>query len=794
MTEQNKTKEPEGDSSPQRPRRAKPGRQSTSPPLTSVDYRYLFDANPHPMLIFDVGSLSILAVNEAAVEQYGYSRDEFLSLTVNDIRPPEDQSKLASHLKTVTSQLTRSGVWRHRKKDGTVFYADVLSHGVTFEGKGARLVVATDVTAQVHAEQAMRQGEARLVNIINSAMDAIITVDESQTVLVFNAAAERIFGLPSSEAIGQPLDRFIPDRFRTAHREHVRHFGHTGNTSRSMNRLGTLWGVRSNGEEFPVEASISQVTVNQKKLLTVILRDVTERWRADKTIRESEERYRQLFEEDLTGNFISLPNGKLVDCNPAFVRIFGFASREEALNANMADLFPNAEARQTYIDLIHKRRKLEYHEIELRRRDGDSVYVVETVVGSFDESGDLTSLKGYIFDNTERKKLEEQLLQSQKMEAVGQLASGIAHDFNNVMGVVLTASHLISAKSTNSDISRYARMIEEATLRGSSIAKQLLHFSRADAVKLAPVSLTQTVLDARKFMEHSFPKTIVIDVEINVKHGLVMADAGQIHQMILNLCINARDAILERKDRLPGGRIRIAMQPASGRDVERSYGWSAGDEYVLLSVSDDGVGMPEEIRRRIFDPFFTTKGVGKGTGLGLSIVHGIAKAHKAIVDVESQKGVGTTFQVYLPAIAHQELGVPADQVGQEQGRGEKILVIEDEPLLRDLLTDFLSGAGYDVIKAGDGEEGIAVYREHADAIDLVLSDIGLPKLDGEQVCNEILKTNPQAKVILCTGFIEEQKKTSLLEQGVVDVLHKPYKVAEVLSAVRSALDHRSGTT
>jgi signal transduction histidine kinase/ActR/RegA family two-component response regulator len=459
----------------------------------------------------------------------------------------------------------------------------------------------------------------------------------------------------------------------------------------------------------------------------------------------------------------------------------------------MADLFPHAEARETYLDLVRKRRKLENHEIELRRRDGDTVHIVETVVGSFDESGELATLKGYIFDNTERKKLEEQLLHSQKMEAVGQLASGIAHDFNNVMGVVLTASHLISAKSSNADISRYAKMIEEATLRGSSIAKQLLQFSRADAVKLAPVSLTQTILDAKKFLEHSFPKTIEIDVDINVEHGLVMADAGQIHQMILNLCINARDAILERKDRSSGGKILITMKSMSGQDIEKRYGWSAGDEYIVLSVSDDGVGMPEEIRRRIFDPFFTTKGVGKGTGLGLSIVHGIAKAHKAIVDVESQTGVGSTFYVCLPAIANPEPGIPVGQVGQERGRGEKILVIEDEPLLRDLLTDFLSGAGYDVVKAADGEEGVAMYREHSDSINLVLSDIGLPKLDGEQACHEILKTNPHAKVILCTGFIEEQKKASLLERGVVDILHKPYKVAEVLSAVRSALDHGVGT-
>jgi CheY-like chemotaxis protein len=356
------------------------------------------------------------------------------------------------------------------------------------------------------------------------------------------------------------------------------------------------------------------------------------------------------------------------------------------------------------------------------------------------------------------------------------------------MGVVLTASHLLNMKSSDPDIVRYAKMIEDATLRGSAIAKQLLQFSRAEAAQLVPVSLSQTILEARRFLEHSFPKTIVIDVEINVSHGLVMADAGQIHQMILNMCINSRDAILQRSERPAGGRIVISLQPIHGDSVERKYGWKAADHYVLLSVSDNGTGIPEEIRRRIFDPFFTTKGVGKGTGLGLSIVHGIVKAHRGIVDVESNEGIGTTFLVFLPALAHHPLTSPLDQQAEVPGHGETILVIEDESLLRDLLVEFLKGAGYRVIEAGDGEEGISLYRERGKDIDLVLSDIGLPKLGGEEVCAQIRSRDPRARIMLCTGFIEEAKKQELLESGILDILHKPYKVPEVLSAVRAALN------
>jgi two-component system cell cycle sensor histidine kinase/response regulator CckA len=782
----------------------------------------------------------------------------------------------------------------------------------------------TDVTEQQRTQEALRESETRLASVIETAMDAIISVDETQTIILFNRAAERIFKCPASEATGQTIDRFIPGRFREAHRGHIQQFAKTNDTSRSMGRLGTLLAVRSNGEEFPIEASISQAMVNGKKLLTVILRDITEqkeseqqrvrterilreneeryrivleqtgklvydyyvptgaiqwsgavnqitgfsveefqavdikRWElmihpddrqealallakamsnagiydfhyrfrrkddsyiyvqdtgtflkddqgkayrmlgtmgdvteqmnAQQALRESEERYRQFFEDDLTGDFISTADGQLVSCNPAFLRIFGFDSVEDALRTNVATLYPTVEARQAYLELIRKRKKLEYYEEELLRRDGKPVYVVETVVGSFDESGELLEMKGYIFDNSERKKLEEQLLQSQKMEAVGQLASGIAHDFNNVMGVVLTASNLLSMKSSDPDITRYANMIEEATLRGAAIAKQLLQFSRAEAAKLAPVSLSQTVLDAKKFLEHSFPKTIVIDVRIALEHGLVMADAGQIHQMILNLCINARDAILERTDRPSGGRIIISLEPASGQFIEEKYGWKSSEHYVLLSISDDGKGISDDTRRRIFDPFFTTKGIGKGTGLGLSIVHGIVKAHNAIIDVETREGTGTTFLVYLPAIKHYDIKDAPREAQQKNGRGETILIVEDEPLLRALLKEFLLRAGYKVVEAADGEEGLSKYKEHINSIELVLSDIGLPKLGGEQAFKAIRSINPHAKVVLCTGFIEEETKSTLRKAGALDILHKPYNVHEVLSVVREALD------
>jgi PAS domain S-box-containing protein len=516
-----------------------------------------------------------------------------------------------------------------------------------------------------------------------------------------------------------------------------------------------------------------------------------ERKRSEVALRESEEQYRQMFEDDLTGNFISTPEGKILACNPAFARIFGFASVEEALRSDCRMLHITADARGTLFDLVRQRRKLDYHEMDLCTKDGRAIYVVANLIGTFDEHDRLISIKGYLFDTTERKRLEDQLLQAQKMEAVGQLASGIAHDFNNVMSVTLTAAQMIRTGATDDATKRYANIIEETTLRGAAIAKQLLQFSRAEAAKLSPISLGHVVTEVKKILEHSFPKTIVIDLGIRLKQGVVMGDEGQIHQVLLNLCINARDAMTSPLEKEGKGVLSITLESVSGDEIGRRFGTREVEEYAVLRVGDTGSGITPEVRRRMFEPFFTTKGIGKGTGLGLSIVHGIVKSHRGFIDVDSTPGRGTTFSVYLPIVAQQIATSAQTASGPARGRGETILVVEDEEILRMLMREMLTRAGYSVLEAKDGQEGVSVFRAQHESIAAVISDMGLPVLSGEQVFLELRSVDRNVRLIFSTGYIRDEKRQELLDLGARRFIHKPYRVDEMLTALREVLDSPS---
>jgi two-component system cell cycle sensor histidine kinase/response regulator CckA len=513
-----------------------------------------------------------------------------------------------------------------------------------------------------------------------------------------------------------------------------------------------------------------------------------ERKRSELALRESEERYRRMFEDDLTGDFISTPEGKILACNPAFARIFGFAGVEEALRSDCRVLHLDLQTRGTLFDMVRQRGKLEYHEMELRRKDGRPLFVVANLIGTFDEQNRMVSVKGYLFDNTERRRLEEQLLHAQKMEAVGQLASGIAHDFNNVMSVTLTAAQMIRTAPIDDQTRRFAQMIEDTTLRGAAIAKQLLQFSRAEASKLSPISLSHVANEVKKILDHSFPKTIVIHLGIHLKQGVIMGDEGQVHQLLLNLCINARDAMTSPSDKEGSGTLSIDLESISGDEVLRQFGSRDSEDYAVLRVSDTGTGISAEVRRRMFEPFFTTKGIGKGTGLGLSIVHGIVRSHHGQIDVESSPGHGTTFSVYFPIIAHQIATASPASAEPSKGHGETILIIEDEEALRVLMREVLTRSGYRVLEARDGEDGVALYRAERKTIGVVVSDMGLPMLSGEQVFREIRKLDPNVRLIFSTGYIRDEKRQEMLEAGAKRFIHKPYRIDELLLVLREVLD------
>ncbi len=515
--------------------------------------------------------------------------------------------------------------------------------------------------AQKRSEEALRDSQQRLMGIISSTMDALITVDSQQRIIVFNKAAEQTFRCPAYDAIGQPIDKFIPERFRDVHRQHIGNFGRTGVTSRSMNSPSTLSGLRADGEEFPIEAAISQVESGGEKLYTVIVRDITV-----------------------------------------------------------------------------------------------------------------------------RKQIEEQLRQAQKMEAVGQLAGGVAHEFNNFLGIIMGYIHLIDEQAVaNEPLSQSVVNIKAATEHAASLTRQLLAFSRRQIVQPNVLDINQSVLEMDNLLRRLIGANIQLVTVLRPDLGAVRADSAQIQQIFINLVVNARDAMPQ------GGRVVIATA-----NVEFDEGYAKHNPdvkpgpYVMLAVSDTGMGMDAETQAHIFEPFFTTKEQGKGTGLGLSTVHGIVKQSGGHIAVESAVGEGTIFRIYLPRI-HECVQADAGgaELALESSRGtETILIAEDEAALRGLMCQCLKRLGYTVLAAQDGIEALEICERHPDPIHVVLTDIAMPRMNGLQLKELVAARRSGVKFLFVSGYMDTALKRSELFTQDSAFLEKPFPPDELARKVRQLLE------
>jgi two-component system cell cycle sensor histidine kinase/response regulator CckA len=654
------------------------------------------------------------------------------------------------------------------------------------------VVVFRDVTVQRRAENALRVSEARTAGIIASAMDAIITVDSGRRIVVFNAAAEQLFRCTVAQAAGQVLDAFIPGRFRASHASHIEEFASSGVTKRRLGGTDSIIGLRADGTEFPLEASISQIETGGERLFTVIIRDITERRKAEQDLRESEERYRRFFEDDLTGDFSARVDGTLLDCNPAFARILGFPSVVSAMQCNVLSLFSSPDVRDTIFEILRTRGRVEEYELDLVRPDGQTIHVVTNAIATMDNDGRFTEFKGYMYDITERIKLEEQVRQSHKMESIGTLASGIAHDFNNILNNVIGFVLQIKKHAHEPEkVLKYSATIEKSATRGAELSAQLLSFARKAKRESVSVKVPHIVEEVFSLCAETFPRSIKVNRHVDDGVGTILGDHGELYQVLLNLCVNARDAILARGNNASG---TISLGVFNGRVGDRVSAHmlsSTAERYVEIRVSDDGIGIPEKIRERIFDPFFTTKERGRGTGLGLSVVYSIVRNHRGIILVDSEEGTGTTFHIYFSAVdaspATSLLSAPALS---SSGNHETVLIVDDEESMQELGRELLEEQGYSVLIASTGEEAINIVRRGTDTIRLVVLDLVMPGMDGGQTYLELKKLQPDLKALFCTGYMPDQVVSALLEEEQLQAIHKPFQPEVFVQLVRNVLDGR----
>jgi two-component system, cell cycle sensor histidine kinase and response regulator CckA len=535
-------------------------------------------------------------------------------------------------------------------------------------------------------------------------------------------------------------------------------------------------------------ASVIRNAKGEPEKLVVVNRDITDRKRSAEALQRSEASFRSVVEDAPYGIYRASLSGELILANPAMHKILGYDSRAELRQASLPrDIFRHPAEHEKFNQTVVHEQSFKDVELEWKRKDGTPITVRCSGWPVRDETGTVTYIEVFAEDVTERRALERQLRMAQKMEAVGRLSGGIAHDFNNLLGVIIGYSQVLKRTLGASNTSyEYAEEIEKASQRAVSLTRQLLAFSRQQVLEPAILNLNTLVSDMEKMLPRLIGEDISLNFQLDPTLGQVKADPGQIEQVLMNLAVNARDAMPN------GGQLTIET---ANMDLDlaftRQHPGSRVGQYVLLGVADTGTGIDPEIQSQIFEPFFTTKERDKGTGLGLATVYGVVKQSGGYIAVESEKGNGARFSVYLPRVA-QAATPPEIKAGSPVNlRGsETILLVEDAEPLRKLAHMFLRDSGYNVLTAADGAEALEVARRNTRPIDLLLTDVVMPGINGRVLAERLAPLQPAMKLLYMSGYTDAFiAGHGVLEAGT-HLLHKPFTQEALTRKVRELLDSR----
>ena len=546
-----------------------------------------------------------------------------------------------------------------------------------------------------------------------------------------------------------------------------------------MGAISRLMALRADGEEFPIEASISQASVGGKKLFTVILRDVTEKARAEARIQEQAE----LLAKATNAILMLDAANRITFWNPGAERLYGW-SEAEAMGRLPEELFRRAIPPEAEVEL--KTSGEWSGELREQTKDGRSIQVEKHWTMVRDDAGQPRGIIVIGIDVTEKSELEARFLRAQRLESVGTLVSGIAHDLNNVLTPILMAVRLLKKNKPGIDRVALLDTAGASVERGTAMIRQLLAFAGGLEGERVPLDLHQVINEVQGILEHSLPKAIAIETDIPDDLWPITGDATQLSQVLMNLCVNARDAMPD------GGTLRIsAANKVFNAEIASLYPDGKPGPYVLLSVSDTGTGIPPEVQERIFDPFFTTKPFGSGSGLGLSTVRGIVKSHGGFVNVYSELGHGTRITTYMPtSIEPTESAGAAEEDEEWEGNGELILVVDDEPLILLMTKATLESSGYKVLTANGGAAALQLFRDRYRDIAAVLLDMMMPGMDGPTTMQAIKAIAPDVKIIAASGLRLTERPAEALAAGAIAFLKKPFSDTELLQTLSTLLHNR----
>lgn len=664
------------------------------------------------------------------------------------------------------------------------------------------IVVFLDITESKIAQLELNELNSGMKSVFDaSSRVSIIRTDVNGTINLFNKGAEKLLGYSADEIIGKKSPLIFHKESEITERsiELTNSYGipiKGFSIFKAYAEKGKLdereWTyIQKDGTEKKVTLSITAVK-NSKSEITGFLGtavDISDRKDMEEKLRDSENLFRSLFEESADA-FLLIENNKFIDCNRAAVKMFNAKNQDEIKAHHPSTLSPDKQpdgrdSLEKADEMIATALTQGTNRFEWDHQKIDGIIFPTEVLLTKINIGNKILLHTCIRDITDRKKAEEQLRQSQKMEVVGQLAGGVAHDFNNMLSGIIGATEVLQMELNNDPkYSQYTNIIINAAERASDLTQQLLAFGRKSKHLTKRIDINDIIVAVKDILTHTINKNIVININLSSSTKYILGDPSQIQNVLLNLCVNARDAMPK------GGELSITSSSKllDGKTTDREGVIIPKGSYIEIKVKDTGEGIPRNKINKIFEPFYTTKELGQGTGLGLASVYGTIKSHNSFLLVESKLGDGTTFTIFFPEDLNKNINEKSTQQTFKENFSGKVLVIDDEHILRNTIKVMLESLGLTVILAENGVDGIKKYSKYSNEINLVILDMIMPQLNGRECYNELAKINKNLKTIIISGYAKDDEISDLLTSSNIVFLHKPFRKKDLVEIVNKLLN------
>ncbi len=750
-------------------------------------FRLAFQTSPDSINLNRLSDGMYLDVNEGFTKLTGYTRSEVIGRTSIDLNiwvDPNDRERLVKAL-WQEGYVENLEAGFHRK-NGQIGIGLMSARRLRLNGEDTILSITRDITERKQVENALRESEDRYRQIVEASTEAIL-VRSGDRITYANPAAVRLFRAGHEKAlIGKSYLELVHPDDRPA------------SAARIEKGINELWiapprahrVLAMDGQVVHVESTGVPVQYQGQIQLFGVLRDITDRKQAEENLRETEKKYRELADSLPQVIFEVDGDGNLIYLNRNAYALFGYRPDEVGPGFNVLDAFAPEDRERVARDIIRNAQgeSVSRREYMARKKDG-TTFPVGIHANRVWRGQAPIGVRGILIDLTpmrraeeERQRLETQLQQAQKMEAIGALAGGIAHDFNNILSAIIGYTELAMLNDASAACAAELNQALIAASRAKDLVKQILAFSRQTDEERVPVKVGAVVKEAVKFLRATIPSTIEMNIRIPEAPGAVLANSVELHQIVMNLCTNAVHAIGERGGLLEVDVQNVEIDPAPKNDlIELDPG-----SFVRVSVKDTGQGITPDLLERIFDPYFTTKEKGVGTGLGLAVVHGIVTKSGGAVKVESTPGVGTTFHVYLPRVDRAP-PLNADPPESVVGGFERILFVDDEKMLVDIGGKIMERLGYRVVSRTSPLEALELFRAKPDHFDLVVTDQTMPGMTGDALAKELMRIRPDIPIVVCTGYSQGLDPERAKQRGIKAFVMKPILIHDIAAAIRKAL-------